>query len=177
MKFKIYERNIDVAPFMKLIRDNEKDWDNINNIGMQGKTDVTGCIPLTIGIKYDPSEDIDDVENQVNTPFYKTYEPLVQAIRERGFANHNRMGIFRLNPEQQNGMHTETGAYYENKNRWHLSLSGFYVLNVDGTYYDIVPGMFFWFDNSLPHSAVNVGKNVRYSLVFDADKSIEYKKQ
>jgi len=84
------------------------------------------------------------------------------------------MGLFKHDPDEMNGIHVEQGEYYRTKNRYHLSLSGLYELYVDGDVYVIKPGMFFWFENSLPHAARNLGEDVRVSLVFDAHKSITY---
>ena len=64
-------------------------------------------------------------------------------------------------------MHIDEGTYYLNKDRYHLSLQSRYQYYVGDETMLVEPGTFFWFNNKIPHGAINVGDVDRISLVFD----------
>jgi quercetin dioxygenase-like cupin family protein len=52
-----------------------------------------------------------------------------------------------------------------------LCLQGSYLYNVGGETQQIVPGMFFWFDNKKSHWAFSNGTEDRITFVFDLPHS------
>jgi hypothetical protein len=65
------------------------------------------------------------------------------------------------------GSHIDEGTYYLTKDRYHLSIQGKYEYTVGDETTTIEPGTLFWFNNKLPHKAVNIGDNIRITFVFD----------
>lgn len=173
MKFKILEDNVDLTKLIDTLKKNKSDWNNISIPGTSGLTEITSCIPLALAVKKD-NEDIDDSEMLRKTFFYEKYHEFGKFAASRGFANHSRMGIFKLEPGEMNATHNEEGVYYNKRHRYHLAISGEYDLTVDGETHRIKPGMFFWFNNKLQHSALNIGNDTRYSFVFDVLTTIPY---
>jgi hypothetical protein len=53
------------------------------------------------------------------------------------------------------------------RDRYHVSIQGTYLYEVDGETHQIEPGTFFWFDNKKFHSAINNGTTDRITFVFD----------
>ena len=85
--------------------------------------------------------------------------------------NISRGAFFRLPPLGSKGRHIDEGKYYLTRDRYHLSLQGEYLYEVDGEEHIIKPGTFFWFDNKKPHSAVVVSDEDRITFVFDVPHS------
>jgi mannose-6-phosphate isomerase-like protein (cupin superfamily) len=66
-------------------------------------------------------------------------------------------------------LHKDGGEYYENKDRFHLVLSGYYDYTVDGETQRFGAGDLFWFDNKKIHSSINATPIPRISLIFDVE--------
>ena len=65
--------------------------------------------------------------------------------------------------------HKDGGEYYENKDRFHLVLSGYYDYTVDDETQRFGAGDLFWFDNKKMHSSINATPIPRISLIFDVE--------
>lgn len=78
-----------------------------------------------------------------------------------------RVNLVRLPPEKQVYEHIDAGRYYADRDRFHYVIQGTYDYTVQGNTHRFSQGEFWWFDNQVPHSAVNVGTDDRIVLIFD----------
>ena len=83
------------------------------------------------------------------------------------FKKLRRCGFLALPVGEIVGSHIDEGTYYLTKDRYHLSIQGKYEYTVGDETIIIEPGTLFWFNNKLPHKAVNIGNNIRITFVFD----------
>jgi hypothetical protein len=169
--YKIFETGIDVSAIAKEVAEHSDDWRGVatmdNVVNDDWKTTVLPALPLIIGVATELDAVYDSDAVRV-TPFFKNYPAMIEFIKSRGFRNLNRCGFLCLPVGGKNGFHTEEGKYYENKDRYHLSIQGRYQYFVDDEEFTVEPGTFFWFDDKKMHSAINIGTCDRISFVWDA---------
>ena len=65
------------------------------------------------------------------------------------------------------GAHIDEGTYYQDKDRYHLSIKGQYQYFVGNESIIVDSGTLMWFNNKMPHGAVNLGDETRITFVFD----------
>jgi mannose-6-phosphate isomerase-like protein (cupin superfamily) len=110
-------------------------------------------------------------ELQRRTPLYEKYTEVRKYLKKHEIRQTSRAAFFKLKPNHSVGRHVDDGTYYETRDRYHLSLQGTYLYEVDGEEIQIEPGTFFWFDNKKHHSAWNNGTVDRITFVFDVPHS------
>lgn len=170
-KITILETGIDVKPFLEELKKQEHLWKMVSqmkNIG--GNKNPHGLLPLVLGVET-KNTNINDSNIEKKTPAYYKFPYLLNWLREKGCEKFNRAGFFKLEPYPYGKVlpHVEKGLYYQNKDRYHLSLSSVYEYTVEDEVKIIEPGTFFWFENKLEHSSVNLTEEERISFVFDID--------
>lgn len=173
---RIIDINIDPKPFLDQIQDDDWLWVSKKYKqkpqGYGGDDAPPGFLPLTMGVASADSETlVKKSELQENTELYDRFTEVHAFWKKWGFKSHNRAAFFRLAPGGTVGQHIDEGNYYLTKDRYHLALQGTYRYRVGELEMTVEPGTFFWFNNKVPHAALNVGNDDRISLVFDAPHS------
>ena len=161
----IIKENIDVKPFLEEM--DLSDWDWVaRQKGVGGDKNPYGFLPL-VWASVKRGEDPHDANGQNRTPLYDKYKKVQEFWKENNITRTGRAAFFRLRPGGKVNSHIDKGLYYQDKDRYHLSLQGEYLYRVGDEEMLVKPGTFFWFYNKIPHSAINVGEVDRYTLVWD----------
>ena len=94
--------------------------------------------------------------------------PGLMALRKefKGKPLH-RCGFLSLPIDGYVGAHIDEGVYYHTRNRYHLSILGKYQYFCGEDTIIVDPRTLFWFNNKMPHGAVNLGDETRITFVFD----------
>jgi len=79
----------------------------------------------------------------------------------------HRCGFLSLPIDGYVGAHIDEGTYYLTRDRYHLSIAGQYQYFVGNETAIVDAGTLFWFNNKMPHGAVNLGEETRITFVFD----------
>lgn len=172
--FRFIYKDLDVSKILNTVLLNPNDWQAVSaykNIG--GDKNPYGFLPLVMAVVPE-GQSPKNVEGLSKTPLYKKYREVRLWLRDQGISQTARAAFFRLKPGDGVGRHIDDGTYYLNKDRFHLSLQGRYLYDVDGEQHVIEPGTFFWFDNKKPHSALNIDTVDRITFVFDVPWSVKH---
>jgi hypothetical protein len=108
--------------------------------------------------------------------FPNTQKFLIWFINEFG-GELARVGFYKLTPKRGVLEHIDSGIYYEDKDRFHLVISGKYIYTTNEEHTDKAvkerynEGDLWWFNNKALHGAYNHGNEDKISLVFDVYKS------
>jgi len=166
--YKFIAKNLDVSDILKQLNDNPNDWAAVSGYkNIAGDVNPYGFLPLVMAKVAFAEDDPKDTEMQQQTPMYKKYTSVRKFLKGFGIKEISRAAFFRLKVGHGVARHIDVGNYYKTRDRFHLSLSGTYLYEVDGEEHVIEPGTFFWFDNKKYHSALNIGDVDRVSFVFD----------
>ncbi|UTS52055.1 hypothetical protein [Synechococcus phage BUCT-ZZ01] len=170
----VVKDNIRVDKIIKQLEKYKDDWQGawkqtgakniVDEFGFP-KIDI-GVLQLVVGQVKDPSEYVGDSEDSVQTLAYARHTEII-AFLKRNFGYFDRCGFLALPIGGYVGEHIDEGSYYQTRNRYHLAISGEYDYTVGGETIRVKPGTLFWFNNKLPHGAVNRGDCVRVTFVFD----------
>ena len=174
-KIKIIETGIDVSGVLKQLQENVDDWGSQKKIEKTQQLDPTkytvtaDVLQLIIGGINKKEEYVGDTEICIKTPAYERHVEILNLIKKRfkKFDKLKRCGFLGIPIGGKVGKHVDFGNYYLTKDRYHISIQGRYCYTVDDENVIIEPGTFFWFNNKLEHSSVNIGDNVRIAFVFD----------
>jgi hypothetical protein len=109
---------------------------------------------------------VGNTEICIKTPAYEKHTEVLNYLRKY-FKKLRRCAFLALPVGEIVGSHIDEGTYYLTKDRYHLSIQGKYEYTVGDETTTIEPGTLFWFNNKLPHKAVNIGDNIRITFVFD----------
>jgi hypothetical protein len=172
---KIIETGIDVSKVLKQLKKYPEDWGSQKKIEKVEQLDPTkylitaDVLQLIVGGVSNKDEYVGDTEICIKTPAFEKHIEIINLIGKRfkKVDKIRRCGFLGLPIGEKVGSHIDFGKYYLSKDRYHLSIQGKYLYNVDGEEVIIEPGTFFWFNNKLNHSAVNIGDDVRITFVFD----------
>jgi len=172
--FRFIHTGLDVSKIRDQVLANPQDWQAVStmkNIG--GNLNPYGFLPMVMAVvKQGVSPK--DSEMLADTPLKPKYTELYAWLNGQGITQTARAAFFKLPVGGSVGKHIDDGTYYLTKDRFHLSLQGRYLYNVDGEEHIIEPGTFFWFDNKKPHSAKNIGDIDRLTFVFDVPYSLDH---
>ena len=177
---KVIKTGIDVSKVTKQLRKNPSDWGHQEKsegvrslVNEHGFDDLPiGNLQLTIGAVQKKEDFVGDSELSVNTPAYKNHTEIFKLIRkEFGNVEIQRCGFLGLPVDGYVGAHIDEGTYYQTKDRYHLSIKGEYQYFTGRDSIMIKPGTLFWFNNKMPHGAVNMADETRITFVFDVPHS------
>jgi len=171
--FIVIAENLDVSSLLQPVLDNPDDWKAVSTwSNIAGKLNPLGFLPLNMAVVENMDQDVRDSDLLQPTPFYEKYSVIRNFLRDNyGVSEFARAAFFKLEPGGSVARHIDEGQYYTTKDRFHLSLQGQYLYEVDGEERIIKPGTFFWFDNKKQHSATVVGDEDRITFVFDVPYS------
>ena len=172
---KIIETGIDVSKVLEQLKKYPEDWGSQKKIEKAEQLDPTkylitaDVLQLIVGGVNNKDEYVGDTEICIKTPAFEKHTEIINLIEKRfkKVDKIRRCGFLGLPVGEEVGSHIDFGKYYLSKDRYHLSIQGKYLYTVDDEEVIIEPGTFFWFNNKLNHSAVNIGDDVRITFVFD----------
>lgn len=118
----------------------------------------------------EPNVEAWHLEKYEPTPLYDHYPIITEYLKQ--FAQQTnqklaRIAIVKLHEEVY--AHVDYGNYYRTRNRYHLCIEGEYDYRVLNETKRIRAGTLFWFDNDMPHSAMNQSTLPRISIIFDTE--------
>jgi len=169
---RIIQTGVDISRILNQLHQYTEDWGsqkNIENTEQQDPSKYTttaDVLQLVMGGITKEGEYVGNTEICIKTPAYERHTEILKFVFDR-FKKLRRCAFLSLPVGEMVGSHIDEGTYYLTKDRYHLSIQGRYEYTVGDEVVIIEPGTFFWFNNKLPHSAVNIGDNVRITFVFD----------
>lgn len=169
---RIIKSGIDISKVLKQIEDNPEDWGSQKSAGKTEQVDPTkykttvDVLQLIMGGVNKPGELAFNTEICIKAPAYDRHTEVFKILNKY-FKKYRRCAFLKLPVGQEVGFHIDEGTYYATKDRYHLSIQGKYRYTVGDETIIVEPGTLFWFNNKLPHSAVNIGDVPRITFVFD----------
>jgi len=180
--FKRLESGINILPILKQVAENFNDF-NLPPSRRTAKDDLrepvqkeTMALRLVKGVpvsgKGSYFSRLNKSHEIIKTELYYKYNECVYFLNwfEKIYGGKiYRVTIVHLSAGGKVYPHTDPGDYYENKDRFHLGLSGYYDFTVDDETQRFGAGDLFWFDNKKIHSSINATPIPRISLIFDVE--------
>jgi len=169
---RIIQTGIDVSKIIEQLEQYPEDWGSQKNIKDTEQLDsnkytvTVDVLQLIIGGITKEGEYVGNTEICIQTPAYEKHTEILNYLGKY-FKKLRRCGFLALPVGEMVGSHIDEGTYYLTKDRYHLSIQGKYEYTVGEETVIVEPGTLFWFNNKLPHKAVNIGDNVRITFVFD----------
>ena len=169
---RIIKTNVNVSKILEQLKQYPEDWGSQKDIEDAEQLDPTEYIvtvdvlQLIIGGLETEDQYVGNSEICIKTPAYEKHTEVISYL-SKYFKKLRRCAFLALPIGGEVGIHIDEGTYYLTKDRYHLSIQGKYEYNVGDERIIVEPGTLFWFNNKLPHSAVNIGDNVRITFVFD----------
>jgi len=170
---KILKKEVDVSSVLKQLKDSKEDWGNqrkdAESLIDRGYDDIdVGNLQLIMGAVKNKEDFVGDSEINVPTSAYQRHTEIIRIIKEE-IPNRDihRCGFLSLPIDGYVGAHIDEGTYYLTRDRYHLSIQGQYQYFVGNETVVVDPGTLLWFNNKMPHGAVNLGDNTRITFVFD----------
>ena len=165
-------RDFVIAASVSKYKQYPEDWGSQKNLQDTEQLDPTeytvtvDVLQLIMGGVETETQYVGNTEICIQTPAYEKHTEILTYLGKY-FKKLRRCGFLALPVGEMVGSHIDEGTYYLTKDRYHLSIQGKYEYTVDEETVIIEPGTLFWFNNKLPHKAVNIGENVRITFVFD----------
>ena len=170
---KILKKGVDVSSVLKQLKDSKEDWGNqrkdAESLIDRGYDDIpVGNLQLVIGVVKNKKDYVGDSEINFPTAAYQRHTEVIEIVKKE-IPNReiHRCGFLSLPIDGYVGAHIDEGTYYKTRDRYHLSIAGQYQYFVGGERYVVDAGTLFWFNNKMPHGAVNLGEETRITFVFD----------
>ena len=164
---------IDVTKIKEQLDQYPDDWyiqrKGANTLLERGYADIeVGNLQLIMGAVVKKEDFVGDSELSKPTPAYERHTEVIKLIKkEIPDRQIHRCGFLSLPIDGYVGAHIDEGTYYKTRDRYHLSIAGQYQYFVGGERYVVDAGTLFWFNNKMPHGAVNLGEETRITFVFD----------
>lgn len=165
-------KNIDIAPLLEEIEQNEDAWtantSRQDDIKVQSETQT---IYIRNPVKREDLRTLENQESQwteMSKRFPKACE-FMSAVAEKAGGTLSRATIVRLQPNGSVYLHIDDGAYYFIRKRIHLVLKSDKgsILMSGGETVKMQEGELWWFDNRQHHQAVNNSDDWRIHFIFD----------
>jgi len=169
---RIIQTGVDVSKILEQLKQYPEDWGSQKNLKDTGQLDPTeytvtvDVLQLIMGGVETEDQYVGNTEIRIQTPAYENHTEILNYLGKY-FKKLRRCGFLALPVGEIVGSHIDEGTYYLTKDRYHLSIQGKYEYTVGEETVIVEPGTLFWFNNKLPHKAVNIGDNVRITFVFD----------
>ena len=170
---KIIKKGIDVKKVLKQLEKYSDDWyiqrKGTDTLLERGYADIeVGNLQLIMGAIKKKEDFVGDSELNKPTAAYQRHTEIRNLINEEfpGRELH-RCGFLSLPIDGYVGAHIDEGTYYKTRDRYHLSIQGQYQYFVGNESAIIDAGTLFWFNNKMPHGAMNLSEETRITFVFD----------
>jgi len=170
---KIIKKEIDVSNVIQQLEEYSDDWyiqrKGTDTLLERGYADIeVGNLQLIMGAITKKEDFVGDSELCKPTPAYQRHTEIRNLIgKEFPGKELHRCGFLSLPIDGYVGAHIDEGTYYKTRDRYHLSIQGQYQYFVGNETKIIDAGTLFWFNNKMPHGAVNLGDETRITFVFD----------
>ena len=169
---KVLKTGIDVSKIVDQLNKNPLDWGSQKGIDNTEIKDphqyITSVdvLQLVMGGITESEKNVGNTEICIKTPAYDHHTEIVNYLSKR-FPTIYRCGFLALPVGEIVGAHIDEGTYYQDKDRYHLSIEGQYEYIVGNERITVDPGTLLWFNNKIPHGTVNLGDVTRITFVFD----------
>ena len=170
---KILKKRINVKKVLNQLEQYSDDWyiqrKGTDTLLERGYADIeVGNLQLIMGAVKKKEDYVGDSELSRPTPAYQRHTEVLKIIRrELPDRDIHRCGFLSLPVDGYVGAHIDEGTYYKTRDRYHLSIAGQYQYFVGNESAIVDAGTLFWFNNKMPHGAVNLGDEPRITFVFD----------
>tara|TARA_Y100001970_G_scaffold153724_1_gene188211 strand:- start:522 stop:1064 length:543 start_codon:yes stop_codon:yes gene_type:complete len=170
---KILKKGIDVSKVKEQLEQYSDDWyiqrKGSDTLLEKGYADIdVGNLQLIMGAVAEKDDFVGDSELSKPTPAYGRHTEILRIIeKEMPGRELHRCGFLSLPIDGYVGAHIDEGTYYLTRDRYHISIAGQYQYFVGNESVIVDEGTFFWFNNKMPHGAVNLGDETRITFVFD----------
>ena len=170
---KVLKKGVDVSKVLQQLEQYSDDWyiqrEGTDTLLERGYADIeVGNLQLIMGAVVKKEDFLGDSELSRPTPAYERHTEILKIIkREFPGREVHRCGFLSLPIDGYVGAHIDEGTYYKTRDRYHLSIAGQYQYFVGNETAIVDPGTLFWFNNKMPHGAVNLGDETRITFVFD----------
>ena len=170
---KILKKGIDVSKVIDQLEQYSDDWyiqrKGTDTLLERGYADIeVGNLQLIVGAVKKKEDFVGDSQISRPTAAYQRHTEVIKIIkRELRGAEIHRCGFLLLPVDGYVGAHIDEGTYYKTRDRYHLSIAGQYQYFVGNESVIVDPGTLLWFNNKLPHGAVNTADEPRVTFVFD----------
>ena len=170
---RIIKKGIDVSKVIEQLEQYSDDWYNqrkgTDTLLERGYADIeVGNLQLIMGAVKKKEDYVGDSQISRPTAAYQRHTEVIKIIkRELRGAEIHRCGFLLLPVDGYVGAHIDEGTYYKTRDRYHLSIAGQYQYFVGNESVIVDPGTLLWFNNKLPHGAVNTADEPRVTFVFD----------
>ena len=170
---RILKTGIDVTKVKEQLEQYSDDWyiqrKGTDTLLEKGYADIdVGNLQLIIGAVTKKEDFVGDSELSRPTPAYERHTEIIKLVTDE-FPDREiqRCGFLSLPVDGYVGAHIDEGTYYHTRDRYHISIAGQYQYFVGNENTVIDAGTLFWFNNKMPHGAVNLGEESRITFVFD----------
>ena len=168
---KVLKTGIDVSKIKEQLDQYPDDWyiqrKGADTLLEKGYADIdVGNLQLIMGAVVKKDDFVGDSELSKPTPAYKNHTEVLKYLGEQ-FSDIRRCGFLALPIDEMVGAHIDEGTYYQDKDRYHLSIQGQYQYFVGNESIIVDSGTLMWFNNKIPHGTVNLGDETRITFVFD----------
>tara|TARA_Y200000002_G_scaffold324037_1_gene285469 strand:+ start:40 stop:582 length:543 start_codon:yes stop_codon:yes gene_type:complete len=170
---RILKTGIDVTKVKEQLEQYSDDWyiqrKGTDTLLEKGYADIdVGNLQLIIGAVTKKEDFVGDSELSRPTSAYERHTEIIKLVTDE-FPDReiHRCGFLSLPVDGYVGAHIDEGTYYHTRDRYHISIAGQYQYFVGGESTVIDAGTLFWFNNKMPHGAVNLGEESRITFVFD----------
>ena len=170
---RILKTGIDVTKVKEQLEQYSDDWyiqrKGTDTLLEKGYADIdVGNLQLIIGAVTKQEDFVGASELSRPTPAYERHTEIIKLVTDE-FPDReiHRCGFLSLPVDGYVGAHIDEGTYYHTRDRYHISIAGQYQYFVGGESTVIDAGTLFWFNNKMPHGAVNLGEETRITFVFD----------
>ena len=173
---KILKKGIDVHRVCEQLSSYSDDWyiqrKGTDTLLERGYADIeVGNLQLIMGAIKKKEDFVGNSELSKPTPAWERHTEIIKIIdRELPGREVHRCGFLSLPIDGYVGAHIDEGSYYLTRDRYHLSIAGQYQYFVGNETSIVDAGTLFWFNNKMPHGAVNLGEETRITFVFDMPK-------
>jgi len=170
---KIIKKGIDVSKVVNQLEQYSDDWfiqrKGTDTLLEKGYADIdVGNLQLIMGAVEKKDDFVGDSELSKPTPAYGRHTEILRIVeKEMTGRELHRCGFLSLPIDGYVGAHIDEGTYYLTRDRYHISISGQYQYFVGNESIIVDAGTLFWFNNKMPHGAVNLGEETRITFVFD----------
>ena len=170
---KVLKKGIDVSKVLDQLEQYSDDWyiqrKGTDTLLERGYADIeVGNLQLIMGAVKKKEDFVGDSELNKPTAAYQRHTEVIKIINKEFPAREvHRCGFLSLPVDGYVGAHIDEGTYYQTRDRYHLSIAGKYQYFVGNETAIVDAGTLFWFNNKMPHGAVNLGEETRITFVFD----------
>ena len=170
---KILKKGIDVSKVKEQLEQYSDDWfiqrKGTDTLLEKGYADIdVGNLQLIMGAVEKKDDFVGDSELSKPTPAYGRHTEILRIVeKEMPGRELHRCGFLSLPIDGYVGAHIDEGTYYLTRDRYHISIAGQYQYFCGNETAIVDAGTLFWFNNKMPHGAVNLGEETRITFVFD----------